>query len=284
MLSLYVPILVLGFSTWLPSSRSSRSGWGPLPARSAGTARNCDAYECGIEPTQQSSGSRFPVKYYLTAMLFILFDIEIVFLYPWAVACMTTSVPSGSSRWCCPSSPFWSRTPTCGGAAVWSGTSRWVSKKSCRAGSCSPRSRRWLLRAQEFRLASTTFGLALPRDRADADRRAAARLRPLRDGARLQHAAPGRPDDRGLAGSARRWPWCCGRSTTRWPTRNGSSRPACASSGGMFNNYAIVQGVDHVVPVDIYLSRGLSALAGDAAARDREAARQDPEHEAGREP
>ena len=28
---------------------------------------------------------------------------------------------------------------------------------------------------------------------------------------------------------------------------------ACASSGGMFNNYAIVQGVDHVVPVDIYL-------------------------------
>ena len=45
-----------------------------------------DAYECGIEPTQQPSGSRFPVKYYLTAMLFILFDIEIVFLYPWAVA------------------------------------------------------------------------------------------------------------------------------------------------------------------------------------------------------
>jgi NADH-quinone oxidoreductase subunit A len=31
-------------------------------------------------------GGRFPVKYYLTAMLFIVFDIEIVFLYPWAVA------------------------------------------------------------------------------------------------------------------------------------------------------------------------------------------------------
>ena len=31
-------------------------------------------------------GQRFPVKYYLTAMLFIVFDIEIVFLYPWAVA------------------------------------------------------------------------------------------------------------------------------------------------------------------------------------------------------
>jgi NADH-quinone oxidoreductase subunit A len=44
------------------------------------------AYESGIEPTPQPpGGGRFPIKYYLTAMLFILFDIEIVFLYPWAV-------------------------------------------------------------------------------------------------------------------------------------------------------------------------------------------------------
>ena len=46
-----------------------------------------DSYECGIEPTPQPvGGGRFPVKYYITAMLFIVFDIEIVFLYPWAVA------------------------------------------------------------------------------------------------------------------------------------------------------------------------------------------------------
>jgi NADH-quinone oxidoreductase subunit A len=46
-----------------------------------------DSYECGIEPTPQAlGGGRFPVKYYITAMLFIVFDIEIVFLYPWAVA------------------------------------------------------------------------------------------------------------------------------------------------------------------------------------------------------
>ncbi len=44
------------------------------------------AYECGIEPSPQAvGGGRFPVKYFLTAMLFIIFDIEIVFLYPWAV-------------------------------------------------------------------------------------------------------------------------------------------------------------------------------------------------------
>jgi NADH-quinone oxidoreductase subunit A len=46
-----------------------------------------DAYECGIEPTPQAlGGGKVPIKYYLTAMLFIIFDVESVFLYPFAVA------------------------------------------------------------------------------------------------------------------------------------------------------------------------------------------------------
>ena len=47
-----------------------------------------DAYECGIEPSPEPvvGGGRMPVAYYLTAMLFILFDIEMVFLYPFAVS------------------------------------------------------------------------------------------------------------------------------------------------------------------------------------------------------
>lgn len=45
-----------------------------------------EAYECGIEPSPEPvGGNRFPVKFFLTAMLFIIFDIEIIFLYPWAV-------------------------------------------------------------------------------------------------------------------------------------------------------------------------------------------------------
>jgi NADH-quinone oxidoreductase subunit A len=45
-----------------------------------------DSYECGIEPTPHPvGGGRFPVKYYIIAMLFIVFDIEIIFLYPFAV-------------------------------------------------------------------------------------------------------------------------------------------------------------------------------------------------------
>ena len=41
-------------------------------------------YECGIEPSGEAH-TRFSVKFYLVAVLFILFDIEVVFLYPWAV-------------------------------------------------------------------------------------------------------------------------------------------------------------------------------------------------------
>ena len=45
-----------------------------------------DSYECGIEPSPQPvGGGRLPVKYFIVAMMFIIFDIEIVFLYPWAV-------------------------------------------------------------------------------------------------------------------------------------------------------------------------------------------------------
>lgn len=43
-----------------------------------------EPYESGIIPFADAR-RRFPVKYYLVAMLFILFDIEVIFLYPWAV-------------------------------------------------------------------------------------------------------------------------------------------------------------------------------------------------------
>jgi len=43
------------------------------------------SYECGVEPVGDAR-ERFSVKFYLVAVLFILFDIEVVFLYPWAVS------------------------------------------------------------------------------------------------------------------------------------------------------------------------------------------------------
>ncbi len=43
------------------------------------------AYECGNEPLARVRETRFPVKFYLVAMLFLVFDIEAVFIFPWAV-------------------------------------------------------------------------------------------------------------------------------------------------------------------------------------------------------
>ncbi len=80
----YVPILVIGaigFGFALISIVLA-AVIGPKRYNRA----KAQAYECGIEPSPQAAGGgRFPVKYFLTAMLFIIFSIEIVFLYPWAV-------------------------------------------------------------------------------------------------------------------------------------------------------------------------------------------------------
>jgi NADH-quinone oxidoreductase subunit A len=81
----YLPILVLGIlgAAFAVFSVAAPTIVGP---RRYNRAR-LDAYECGIDPTPQPiGGGRFPIKYYLTAMLFIVFDIEIVFLYPFAAA------------------------------------------------------------------------------------------------------------------------------------------------------------------------------------------------------
>ena len=82
----YIPILVLavlalGFAVFSVAMGT----WVAGPKR--WNKAKMEAYECGIEPTPiPLGGGKIPVKYYLTAMLFIVFDIEIVFLYPWAVA------------------------------------------------------------------------------------------------------------------------------------------------------------------------------------------------------
>jgi NADH-quinone oxidoreductase subunit A len=83
-MSNYVPVIVLGALATVFAVGSLVMGSLAGPKR--WNRAKLEAYECGIEPTRQPAGIRFPVKYYLTAMLFIVFDIEIIFLYPWAVA------------------------------------------------------------------------------------------------------------------------------------------------------------------------------------------------------
>ena len=82
---LYLPIFVLavlaaGFAAFSVT-------FGAIAGPKRWNKAKLESYECGIEPTPMPpQGGKIPVKYYLTAMLFIVFDIEIVFLYPWAVA------------------------------------------------------------------------------------------------------------------------------------------------------------------------------------------------------
>ena len=82
-LSQYVPVLMLGlvaiafaFGTLIASVVLGKLG---RRSRIKDTA-----YECGMLPVGEGN-TRLSVKFYLVAMLFILFDIEVVFLYPWAV-------------------------------------------------------------------------------------------------------------------------------------------------------------------------------------------------------
>ncbi|MBZ0202845.1 MAG: NADH-quinone oxidoreductase subunit A [Ignavibacteria bacterium] len=83
MLETYVPILILmsGAVAFAVINVIVSRILGPrMP-----NPEKLSTYESGVEP-YGSAHSKFSVKYYMVAMLFILFDIEIVFMYPWAVA------------------------------------------------------------------------------------------------------------------------------------------------------------------------------------------------------
>src|ERR1700684_2772209 len=79
----YLPILILGvlalaFTVFSPLSVAMLA-----PPKKPPLAKLAP-YECGIVPNREPP-QRFPVRFYLVSMIFIIFDIEIVFLYPWEV-------------------------------------------------------------------------------------------------------------------------------------------------------------------------------------------------------
>ena len=82
MLGQYLPLLALFVLAFLFAAGSFVAS-GLLAPRNPTAAKQA-AYECGIVPTKETP-ERFPVKFFLVAMIFIVFDIEVVFLYPWAM-------------------------------------------------------------------------------------------------------------------------------------------------------------------------------------------------------
>jgi NADH-quinone oxidoreductase subunit A len=79
----YLPILILFVLAFIFVFGSIVASTVLGPKRRE-TSAKIAPYECGIIPENQPA-ERFPVKFYLVAMIFIIFDIEIIFLYPWAV-------------------------------------------------------------------------------------------------------------------------------------------------------------------------------------------------------
>ena len=135
-MSLYTPILVLGAiaSVFAVVSVVTALVIGPRRYNRSKLA----AYECGIEPVVNVAvGQRFPIKYYLTAMLFIVFDIEIVFLYPWAVAFDQLGTFALVEMALFMGAVFVAY------AYIWRrGGLEWDYRNHCRAGSCCPPWRR----------------------------------------------------------------------------------------------------------------------------------------------
>jgi NADH-quinone oxidoreductase subunit A len=79
----YVAVLAtLGFAVLVPVAFLAISAlFGPRRPSSV----KAEAFECG-NPASGPAWGRFSVRFYLTAILFIIFDIEVVFLYPWAIS------------------------------------------------------------------------------------------------------------------------------------------------------------------------------------------------------
>lgn len=83
MLGNYVPVLLFILVGLLIGLVLMLAGWLLAPNRP--DAEKLSTYECGFNAFEDAR-SKFDVRYYLIAILFILFDLEIAFLFPWAVA------------------------------------------------------------------------------------------------------------------------------------------------------------------------------------------------------
>ena len=83
MLQTYLPMFVIFLLSGVIAA--AMFFLGQWVGRKTPTAEKLMAYECGND-TEGSRGVRPSVKFYLTAVLFVVFDIEVVFMYPWAVA------------------------------------------------------------------------------------------------------------------------------------------------------------------------------------------------------
>ena len=91
----YLPLLMQILAVLLLGAGMVVASW--FVGRHRNTAVKLDAYECGIQAVGDARG-RFSVRFYLVAVIFILFDVEVVFMMPWAVIYRRLSALTGAPR------------------------------------------------------------------------------------------------------------------------------------------------------------------------------------------
>lgn len=78
----YVPVLLFLLVAGLVPVSILVAAWALRPSRPEPVKG--EAYECGV-PTSGEARARYPIRFYIIAVLFVVFDVEIIFLFPWAV-------------------------------------------------------------------------------------------------------------------------------------------------------------------------------------------------------
>jgi NADH-quinone oxidoreductase subunit B len=235
LLNSYIPVLVMGAFAVVLVAAFIYLSWNLGPRRP--TPQKLAPYECGVTPIG-SARERFPIKFYLVAMLFIIFDIETVFLYPWAVTFRSS-----------------------GGLMLYNLAEMAVFVAilfvrvglETDAGYLTASLNKLVNWARKNSLWPATFGLAC----CAIEMMAAtdSRFDLARFGSEAFRASPRQADVMIVSGRVCKEMAPVLRQVydqmpdPKWVIAMGD----CASNGGVFNNYAVVQGVDQIVPVDIYV-------------------------------
>ncbi len=246
------------------------------------------AYECGNDPVRLPRGEKFSVKFYVVAMLFIIFDIETIFLFPWAVTFRqlglfgliemgvfialvfvayvyiwrkggldwSHEVDSSSSR---RSSPRRRRrrgrpsVPVERIEGVHLGKTPEEVEEEVKRGILLTSLDRAVGWARKQSMWPATFGLACCA--IEMMSTGAGKYDLSRWGMELFRASPRQADLMIVAGrvSQKMAPVLRRIYDQMVEPKWVISMGVCASAGGMFTNYAIVQGVDTIVPVDVYV-------------------------------
>jgi NADH-quinone oxidoreductase subunit B len=239
------------------------------PARTIPNAEKLSEYECGF-PAFEDPRSQFDVRFYLVAILFIIFDLEAAFLFPWAVSLDLTGWPGWITMMVFLGELVRSALPMPGRRELWTGNERAVTaaggNRAARSGVFQRSERRgvdkgFLVTSTEdlFQWARTgslwwmTFGLAccavemihVNMPRYDMERFGVA-----------PRASPRQSDVMIVAGTL-----CNKMAPALRKVYDQMSDPkyvismgSCANGGGYYHySYSVVRGCDRIVPVDIYV-------------------------------